>query len=303
MSEVNVLLIAGTHGNEVNGPWLFDQWEKNLDLVKTSGITLSKVIGNPIAREVCKRYLDCDLNRSFSSELWDSFNSKHYEIKRAQELFNLYGPEGQNPCQIAIDFHSTTSAMGGSLVVYGRRFADLALASLIQFRLGLPIYLHEGNPDQNGFLVESWPCGLVVEIGPVPQGLIHQRIISQTRLILEVCLEELAKFQTENALFPKAITVHRHLKNIDFPRDEKGFPDSFIHENLQNKNWFPINIGHPLFQSANGMIYRLSEIDSVVPVFINEAAYIEKNIAFAFTKRERWPFNDKWMMALKELII
>ena len=41
----------------------------------------------------------------------------------------------------------------------------------------------------------------------------------------------------------------------------------------------------------------------MVPVFINEAAYAEKNIAMAITKREVWNLNEKWKVALKDLLI
>ena len=80
--------------------------------------------------------------------------------------------------------------MGSSLVVYGRRPTDLALAALIQARLGLPVYLYEADQTQQGFLVEQWPCGLVVEIGPVPQMLIDARIVSQTRVAVQTCCDD-----------------------------------------------------------------------------------------------------------------
>ena len=72
MSRVQVLLIAGTHGNELNASWLFDQWTEKIDLVKTSGISVFREIGNPLARKASRRYLDRDLNRCFSSELLSS---------------------------------------------------------------------------------------------------------------------------------------------------------------------------------------------------------------------------------------
>ena len=302
MSEFQVLLIAGTHGNEVNASWLFDEWNKNPEIVNTPDIRLAKIIGNPLAKESCRRYLDRDLNRSFCRELWGNRDLHDYEIKRAKEIFGIYGPEGKNPCQIAFDFHSTTSSMGSSLVVYGRRPADLALASLIQFRLGLPIYLHEDNPHQTGFLVETWPCGIVIEIGPVPQGLLLERIITQTRITLETILEELVKIQARKAHFPKSLIIHRHIENIDFPRNEEGKPNSYIHKGLQTKNWVPIKFGHPLFESAEGEIFTMDEDQTLTPVFINEAAYIEKGIALGFTKREVWPFSQRWEEALNNLI-
>ncbi|WP_320663346.1 aspartoacylase [Prochlorococcus sp. MIT 1223] len=303
MSGVQVLLVAGTHGNEINAPWLFDQWDQNDDLIQTSGVNVLRVIGNPASREKCTRYLDRDLNRSFSSELIESDYAGDRESQRAKELLNLYGTLGENPCQIALDFHSTTSSMGSCLVIYGRRPEDLALASLIQFRLGLPIYLHEGDKCQNGFLVERWPCGLVIEIGPVAQALLHTRIVLQIKLILEVFLEEISKIRSDENSFPEEIIIHRHLRNLDFPRDLQGSPNYFIHNQIQDKDWQPIQFGDPLFQSLDNQIVRASKENSYTPVFINEAAYLEKNIAMGLTSKETWRLEEQWKFALRDLII
>ena len=72
MSESQVLLVAGTHGNEVNASWLFDQWENFPELIGTRGLDVFRVIGNPYAREVGKRYINSDLNRCFSPSLLNS---------------------------------------------------------------------------------------------------------------------------------------------------------------------------------------------------------------------------------------
>lgn len=301
MSGVQVLLVAGTHGNELNAPWLFAEWSEKEDLVKDSGITLSRVIGNPAALASCKRYIDQDLNRSFTADFMKSNTSEIKEVIRAKELFSIYGPSGIKPCQIVIDFHSTTASMGTCLVIYGRRPKDLALASLIQNRLGIPIYLHECDQFQKGFLAEYWPCGLVIEIGPVSQGVLDQRIIKQTKLSLEICLEEISKFNSDESVFPEQVIIYRHLKNIDFPRDIKGRPKYFIHKDIQNKDWLPINFRDPLFQNLEGEILFNELKNTVYPVFINEAAYMEKNIAMALTEREILNFDLSWEEELKDL--
>ena len=54
MSEIQVLLVAGTHGNEINPIWLFEQWEKLAVLINTYGIATHKVIGNPKAYKAGK---------------------------------------------------------------------------------------------------------------------------------------------------------------------------------------------------------------------------------------------------------
>ena len=301
MSKLQVLLIAGTHGNEINAPWLFDQWNKSPELINNHDLNIAKVLGNPKAIKACKRYLDCDLNRSFRSELLNDLNVKDYEVLRAKELLFDYGVKAPNACQIAIDLHSTTSSMGTSLVVYGRRFADLAIVSLLQSRLGLPVYLHEGDNIQKGFLVESWPCGFVIEIGPVSQGMLHSIIINQTRLAVQACLEELAKIKSGIARYPNSLVIHRHVKSIDFPRTEDGRIDALVHPLRQGTDWHPITKGTPLFIKSDGACESFEEDESFVPVFINEAAYAEKNIAMSLTKREIWDVTNEWKDAINDL--
>ena len=73
--------------------------------------------------------------------------------------------------------------MGTSIVMYGRRLQDFCLAALLQNKFGLPIYLHEKDKAQSGFLVEAWPCGLVIEIGAVAQNYYDPKIIDRLSLI------------------------------------------------------------------------------------------------------------------------
>ena len=300
--QLQVLLVAGTHGNEINGIWLFEQWEKSPFLINTHGIKTYRVIGNPEAKKAGKRYINNDLNRSFLEESFSSINSSNLEGRRANQLVQLYGNKGEKPCQIALDFHTTTASMGSCLVVYGRRNTDLALAGLIQNKLGLPIYLHESDKKQTGFLVEAWPCGLVIEIGPIGQGLLNSRIISQTKLILENLLEQIKDVNDLNLFFPDQLIIHRHIKSIDFPRDEEGNINGFVHPLRQSKDWYPLKKNDDLFCKLNGENIKFKENESYVPVFINEAAYMEKNIAMSFTKRELWEFEDNWKISLIELV-
>ncbi len=302
MTGFQVLLVAGTHGNEINAPWLFDQWSRQPELIKTNQIRVCRVLGNPQALQAGKRYLDCDLNRSFASEYLLSSSSQDYEVHRARELLALHGQEGSSPCQLVIDLHSTTSSMGSSLVVYGRRASDLGLASLIQAQLGIPIYLYEGDQTQKGFLVESWPCGVVIEIGPVPQSLLLARIIDQTILTLEACFKQIARIKSRTIDFPSQLIVHSHIGSLDFPRDTNGNIKYCIHPSLQGQDWKPIQKGAPLFISSIGDTIYYENDETIIPVFINEAAYIEKHIAMSFTKKEVLPVLDEWKDSLDLLI-
>ena len=301
MSSSGVLVVAGTHGNEVNAPWLLQQWQANPDLIDAAGLAVQRVIGNPEALRRRCRYVDRDLNRCFLPEQLEQ-GASGLEFQRAGELLHLHGPSGEQPCVVAVDLHSTTAAMGNSLVVYGRRPADLALAALVQGALGLPIYLHEADAQQTGFLVESWPCGLVIEVGPVPQGLLNARVVEQTRLGLETCLRALDQARQGLARLPDALVVHRHVGSRDLPKSENGEPQALVHPELQGRDWQNIASTQPMFRAADGIDRGETWVEGEIPVFVNEAAYAEKSIAFSFTRREVWPVEPTWLPALKQLI-
>lgn len=301
-----VMVVGGTHGNERNAPWLLEAWRRHPALLRSSGLALELVLGNPAAHAAGVRYLDQDLNRSFVPDLLAAPGPGNRELERARELLARHGPGGSAPCLVALDLHSTTAAMGNSLVVYGRRPADLALAAGIQQRLGLPIYLHEQDRAQTGYLVERWPCGLVVEVGPVPQGVIQAPICLQSQLALEAALEVLAEARSGTLRQPDRLVVHRHLGSLDLPRHGDGSPAAVVHPQRQGRDWQPIAAGDPLFLTAEGATIPFhpredQEIGPVWAVFINEAAYGEKGIALSLTRRESWPVEPGWGRALADL--
>ena len=49
MVRPRVLVVAGTHGNEINGPWLLDQWRRHPALIDSKGLEVQLAIGNPAA--------------------------------------------------------------------------------------------------------------------------------------------------------------------------------------------------------------------------------------------------------------
>ena len=301
-----VLVVAGTHGNECNAPWLLQGHGLDGPAFDAQGMAVRAVIGHPEALREGRRYCDRDLNRSFSPQLLNDPACRDREVIRARALLERHGPQGSEPALVAIDLHSTTAAMGNSLVIYGRRPADLALAAALQGRLGLPVYLHEGDPAQTGYLVERWPCGLVIEVGAVPQGVIRAEIVEQTRLALEETLAVLAAARGGALRLPGTLVVHRHLRSLDLPRAADGTVVGIVHPRLQDRDWHPLQPGDPLFLRRDGRIDRCDALIAhlpgpVCPVFINEAAYREKGIALSLTCRERWPCEPEWRQALLAL--
>lgn len=296
-----VLLVGGTHGNEINAPWLLRRWRDlgGPPLPAQTPLTVACEIGNPAALARGLRYIDRDLNRCFRQDLLDQPDPLEQEIRRARELLNRYGPEGDQPHAVVIDLHSTTAAMGASLVVYGRRPADLALAAACQFRLGLPVYLHEGDPVESGFLVGLWPCGVVLEVGPVAQGVLCPRTLQRTELGVLALLELLQDCVEHRLRLPKQLRVHRHVAHRDLPRGADGTPLASVHPDRLQSDWLPIAAGDPLFLGAEGPVL----LDEAPPgrlatLFANEAAYGEKGIALSIVERQSLPCLTAWGDAL-----
>jgi aspartoacylase len=301
-----VLVVGGTHGNERNAAWLIETWKRRPELLRRSGLAVDLVIGNPAAHACGRRYVERDLNRSFEPALLADPARRELEVDRARELLERHGPAAASPCLAVLDLHSTTAAMGNCLVVYGRRPTDLALAAGLQRGLGLPVYLHEDDPRQRGFLVERWPCGVVVEVGPVPQGVVQAQICRQTSLAVEAALEVLSAARRGTLRLPDELLVHLHLASLDLPRHADGSPAAVVHPARQHRDWHPIRHGDPLFLDAEGSAIPYSPPaalagEEVWAVFVNEAAYGEKGIALSLTRRERWPLQGAWPAALAEL--
>jgi aspartoacylase len=301
-----VLLVGGTHGNERNGLWLLDQWRQHPGQLHRHGLAIELVVGNPAAAQANRRYVQRDLNRSFRAELLSDPDSQEYELRRARELLARHGPEGNEPCLVAIDLHSTTAAMGNSLVLYNRQPASLALAAALQRRLGLPIYLHESDPHQSGYLAACWPCSLVIEVGPVAQGLVCGAICQQSQIAVETALQALSQAREGEIRLGSELVVHRHLGSIDLPRHDDGSPAGLVHPGLQDRDWRALKAGDPLFVAMDGTVTAFTPEhgdtnEHCWPVFINEAAYGEKGIALSLTRREILPVAAGWAASLTAL--
>ena len=284
MTLKKILIVSGTHGNEINPVWAINQFNNQFKTIDKN-IEYKFIIGNPLAYERGCRYIDNDLNRSFNS-IKKNFDNSVYEINRANFLVKKFGVNGSEPCEIVIDLHTTTSNMGTSIVMYGRRRKDFCLAALLQHKFGLPIYLHEKDEKQTGFLVEAWPCGIVIEIGSVAQNYYDPKIINKFLIIISSLRDEINKLKNNQIKLPKGLIVHIHQGSIDYPREINGNINALIHPKRMNQDWKPIKMGDPLFMDVLGKTKTYTGEDTIWPVFIGEVAYKEKNIAMSYTKKE-----------------
>jgi len=299
MTEKKILIVSGTHGNELNPVWAVKKF-RNLINTSPPPKTLEFTLGNPKALEQGLRYIDMDLNRSFNV-LKTVSNQNFYETNRSEFLINEYGFQGPKSCPIVIDLHTTTSCMGSSIVMYGRRKTDFCLAAILQAKFGLPIYLHEKDINQTGFLVEAWPCGLVIEIGPVAQNHYDSEITERFLIILDFLGDLINNLENNRIILPSEISLFVHQTSIDYPRDKNNEINALIHPLRINNDWKMIEEGDPLFLDKNNVNITYTGKEKIYPLFIGEAAYREKNIAMSFTKKEILKWDKEWISALLSL--
>ena len=293
MIKKKILIVSGTHGNELNPVWAVKKF-RNLINSSPQSKALEFILGNPKALEEGLRYVDVDLNRSFNV-LKTASNQNFYEVNRSEYLINKYGSQGPKSCPIVIDLHTTTSCMGTSIVMYGRRQRDFCLAAILQAKFGLPIYLHEKDNNQTGFLVEAWPCGLVIEIGPVAQNHYDSEITERFLIILDFIQDLIDNLENNRINLPSEIFLFVHQKSIDYLRDENHDINALIHPLRINNDWKIIEEGDPLFLNIDDETITYTEQEKTYPLFIGEAAYREKNIAMSFTKKEILKCDQEWI--------
>jgi len=97
-----VLIVAGTHGNELSGIYL-EKWirDKQLDLQHQT-FTVNTLLANPEAILNNVRFIDADLNRQFGTQ---PVFPHCKESQIAQQLQEKYSSQHQH---FVIDLHNTT---------------------------------------------------------------------------------------------------------------------------------------------------------------------------------------------------
>jgi aspartoacylase len=289
---LHVALVGGTHGNELNGAWLIERWRRNGKLVSRESFQTHLLLGNPKALHQVRRYVDQDLNRSFGDGMPSSrevSKARNYEEERAKVLREQLETFRVIPDGALIDLHNTTANMGLSLIFVNPSPFNLKLAAWVQNRMHeLRVYcwLDEQLPRRSATSVVE--RGITLEVGPVANGIVRGDLFWKTEQVMHLMLDFIEAYNRGNVLFDGEDTLELfvHERSVDFPRDDKDRIAGFIHPEFQDRDYQPLEPGAPIFQTIEGKVIRFEGPEVRYPVFINEAAYYEKRIAFSLTRRE-----------------
>ena len=280
-----VAIFGGTHGNESTGVYLVKKFKNFPDIIRRSSFDTLTFLANPKAIEARTRYIDIDLNRCFNVLDLENPDLFGYEQVLAKNIYRQVKADGIN---FLIDLHSTTSNMGLTLLVDNDCPFNLRLAAyLVSRNSEVRILQTEGSQDKNR-LRNICDLSLTIEVGGVAQGILDATLFQKTEnLILEI-LDYLDRYNREiEILDPQELELYAYWQTVNYPRDEEGGIVAMIHPWLQGRDYLPLNEGDPLFVRFDGTEIFYHGQNTVYPVFINESAYWEKNIAMSLTQKKK----------------
>ncbi|MGI9277778.1 MAG: aspartoacylase [Endozoicomonas sp.] len=285
-----ITIVGGTHGNESIGPALLKKFEQCHPFA-CSSIPVSTFLANPAAVTAGRRFIDEDLNRSFSDDILASPVSPVYEHDRAREINEQLGPK-PNPERFLIDLHSTTANMGMTLIVKNDKPFNLKAAAYIQQHCpDVRIIMSDVDRRFGRTLNSLCDHGLTVEVGPIANAVVRHDLFAETEAVVARAVEYLNFLAGhEPGLLPSTVEVFRVRERVPYPRNATGNLEGMVHQGLQDRDFELLEPGQPVFHMLDGrdVVY---EGQPGYPIFINEAAYYREDTAFVLTERLSLPLT------------
>lgn len=279
-----VAIVGGTHGNELTGVYAIKKFEQFPNLLERSNFQSVTLLANPEAVVMNRRYVDRDLNRSFTNEDLVNPDLTSYESKRAKEIALQLAD-----VDLIIDLHSSTSNMGLTILPSSRH----------PFNLRLAAYLSTLDPDvricygikcssEDPMLRSLSPLGCTIEVGAIAQGVLNADLFQQTEMLIYAILDYVEAFnQGKLPPVPSSLSVYQSIASVDYPRNSAGELEAMIHPQLQFRDYQALHPGDPMFMTFTGESIAYQGESTVFPIFINEAAYYEKSIAMTLTEKQQ----------------
>ncbi len=126
-----VVIVGGTHGNELTGIYLVKKFERSPNLIQRPSFESLTLLANPKAYAIGKRYVDTDLNRCFLRQDLENLNLSSYEAQRAKEIYQKFGSGGSHQADLVVDLHSSTSNMELTIILASKHPFNLQLGAYL----------------------------------------------------------------------------------------------------------------------------------------------------------------------------
>lgn len=290
-----VAVVGGTHGNELAGIYLIREWLQN-DFCNRESFNTELVLANQNAININRRYQDADLNRQFSAKSLADDSLTNYEQSRAKVLNQRIGPKGNPKSDLVIDLHNTTANMGPTLLVPQQgEFYNLLALYVKQQMPNAVIFLDEDHKsnDEHHLLCTTGRYGVIVEVGPVPQGVLKHQVTDEMAQMTKHILDFVDLYNSDELkALPESIDAFRYLHSLTLPVDDNNQRIGMVHQHVEGNDFGPLNPGEPMFALFDGSVINYEGETTVYPTFINEAAYYDNNLAMSLCRKVEI-FRDK----------
>ncbi len=283
-----VAITGGTHGNELTGVALLKHWRNHPNDVARGSFHTELHLANPKANSQCRRYLDQDLNRQFELSNLNDHSLCGYEQNRAKSLNALLGPKEDPRVDFVIDLHTTTANMGTSLIFNTDDPFVVGMAFYVQTKMPhATLFFDPIDRLEDNFLTSlGRHNGFLIEVGPVPQGLLRADVYLETKQAAEHCLDYIDAYNLGNLPdLPQSRSGYRFLEKVKLPENDMGELTAMVHPNLQDQDYQPINPGDPYFLTLSGETIPYQGDQAVYGAFINEAAYYDAHVGLSLMEK------------------
>jgi len=273
-----VIIVGGTHGNEYTGVQIVKHYQNYLQK-KFPHLRIEFILANPVAHDLNSRFKDEDLNRAFQF-LDEKRNT--YEHNRAHEIRSLIQKES---C-LVLDLHTTTSNMGNTIIVSNYHTLNLSLCSTLSREIKDCRIIGATDPKLK-YLASQSDFGLIIEVGPVANGVISAVPLENTLSIIECALKALSEQKTtQNG----SLEIYEEVRDVHYPVDKENQITGYIHCSLQDKDFVPLEGKCTVFRTFSHQNVEMNVEEKLYPIFINEAAYYPQQLAFTLCRKNRLNF-------------
>ena len=265
-------LIGGVHGDEPLGVEVVRRiQEQGKDAFRNE---CEALIAHPEALLRRQRFMDFDLNRCFGA-----VQNIPRGVEQKRSLFLRDKLEGR--FDFLLDFHTTTSSMGITLIL-------TSTTDILSRKAAL--YLKQKNPQINilqslsldgacPYINRLAPSSLTVEVGPVAHNIPSQLLFATYQVAI-LLLNWVPEAFDQNSL---DIPYFESVKDLYYP--EGGGP-WFIHPEREHADFQELSKGAPLFVNWEGRVKYYKGPEIAFPIFINEPAYQKDGLAMTLTRKK-----------------
>lgn len=269
-----VIIVGGTHGNEWTGIQVIRHYQAQLQ-AKFPKLQLEFIFANPEAHALNRRFKDEDLNRAFE---FLHEERKTHENKRAREIKKQID---NSPCVI-LDLHTTTANMGKTVILSHYNSLNLSLCSKLAQQMDQCRIIGAPDPGKK-YLASQSEFGLILEVGPVANGVVAAAPLESTIDLIESILTEVSSLESpQNG----SLQLYEEAQDVYYPLNEKGELNGYIHSGFQGCDFKEINGDYTPFISFKNEEIGMKTMENLYPIFINEAAYYPKKMAFTLCRKK-----------------